>query len=163
MQCIFFSTRLRQWYPVRFRHRARPRYFEDRTASLRAHAPAVLGFRSLAFLLGRITAWAFRAAIASWHLRVSQAPSTVRQCMFTCMRGGGDAAKVLVRRDMVEQVWQHRRIADPAARYLNGAYLQRFLIDTNKYRAPQSAFGPAVLAYVPLTFAFSFDACAVHQ
>ena len=76
---------------------------------------------------------------------------------------GGDAAGTLVRRDLVEQVWQHRRIADPVARYLNGAYLQRFLNDTNMYLAPQSAFGPAVLARVPLTFAFSFDACAVHQ
>jgi len=89
---------------------------------------------------------------------------------------GGDAAEVLVRRDLVEQVWQHRRIANPAARDLNDAYLQRFLIDTNMYLAPQSAFGPARcpagycaaipergLARVPLTFAFSFDACAVHQ
>ena len=79
------------------------------------------------------------------------------------MRGGGEASQVLFRRDLVEQVWQHRHIPDPAAHYLNGTYLLRFLIDTNMYLAPQSAFGPALLARVPLTFAFSFDACALYQ
>lgn len=70
-QCILVSTRLRRWYPVRCRHNARPRYLVDRTASLRALAPGVSGFHNLAFLRGGITAWAFRSAIASWHLRVS--------------------------------------------------------------------------------------------
>jgi len=77
------STRLRRWYPVSCRHNARSRYFEDRTASFRALAPGVLGFHYLAFLRGGITACAFRAAIASWHLRVSYAPSIARQCMCT--------------------------------------------------------------------------------
>lgn len=34
----FVSTRLLRWHPVRCRHNARPRYFDDRTASLRALA-----------------------------------------------------------------------------------------------------------------------------
>jgi hypothetical protein len=50
---------------------ARPRYLDDRTASLRALALGVSGFHILAFLRGSITACASRAAIASWHLRVS--------------------------------------------------------------------------------------------
>jgi len=50
------STRLRRWYPVRCRHNARPRYFEDRTASFRALAQGVSGFHNLAFLRGGITA-----------------------------------------------------------------------------------------------------------
>ena len=74
----------------------------------------------------------------------------------------GDGGKVLVRRDLVEQVWQHRRIAKSAAHHLNGAYLQRFLIDSNIYLAPEAALGPAVLACVPLTFAPHFDARAVR-
>lgn len=53
---------------------------------------------------------------------------------------GYGAANLLVRRYLTEQVGQRRRIADPAARDLNGAYLQRFLIDPNVYLAPQSAF-----------------------
>jgi hypothetical protein len=37
--------------------------------------PALVGLQGLAFLRGGITAWASQAAIASWHLRVSYAPS----------------------------------------------------------------------------------------
>ena len=73
----FVSTRLLRWYPVTCRHNARPRYFEARAASLRALAPGVSGFHNLAFLRGGMTACAFRAVIASWHLRVSYAPSAV--------------------------------------------------------------------------------------
>ena len=70
-QCIFVSTRLRRWSPVTCRHNARPRYFDARTASFRAIAPGVLELHNFAFLRGGMTAWALRAAIASWHLRVS--------------------------------------------------------------------------------------------
>lgn len=76
---------------------------------------------------------------------------------------GSDAAKVLVRRDLVEQVWQHGRIADPAARYLNCTYFQYFLIDANMYLSPEAAFCPAMLARIPLTFILCLDACAVYQ
>jgi len=49
---------------------ARPRYFDARSASFRAMAPALDGFHGLAFLRGGITASAPRSATASWHLRV---------------------------------------------------------------------------------------------
>lgn len=51
--------------PSYCRRNARPRYFEDRTASFRALAPGVLGLHNFAFLCGGMTAWALRAAIAS--------------------------------------------------------------------------------------------------
>ena len=65
IQCILVSTRLLRWYPVTRRRHARPRYFEDRTASLRALAPGVLVFHNLAFLHVGMTTWASRGAIAS--------------------------------------------------------------------------------------------------
>jgi hypothetical protein len=52
-------------------HNGRPKYFEDCTASFRALAPGVSGFHNFAFVRGRMTAFALRAAIASWHLRES--------------------------------------------------------------------------------------------
>jgi hypothetical protein len=58
-------------YPLRRRQIARPRYFDVRSASFRATAPAVTVFHGLAFLRGGMTAWAPRSAIASWHFRVS--------------------------------------------------------------------------------------------
>ena len=70
-QCIFVSTQLRRWYPLQFRQMARPRYFDARSASLSAFAPAIGGFHGLAFLLGGMTACAPRSAMVSWHLRVS--------------------------------------------------------------------------------------------
>ncbi len=91
-QCIFVSTRLRRWYPLHHRQRARPRYFDARSASFRVVAPAVTVFHGLAFLRGGMTAWAPRSAIASWHFRV--VVGTV----------GSDAADLLARRDLVEQV-----------------------------------------------------------
>ena len=63
--------------PVQFSQMARTRYFDARSASLRAIAPAVVGFQGLAFPRGRMTACALRSAIASWHLRMSWAPSAV--------------------------------------------------------------------------------------
>jgi len=41
-------------------------------------APAVSAFRGLAFLRGGMIAAAPRAAMASWHLRVSKVPSAVK-------------------------------------------------------------------------------------
>ena len=74
----FVATRLRRWYPLHRRHKARPpRYRDALTSSLRAMAPALMGLQGLALLRGGMTAQALRAAIASWHLHVSQAPSAV--------------------------------------------------------------------------------------
>ena len=50
---------------------------EARRASVRATAPPVSGVQGLAFLRGGMIPAAPRAAMASWHLRVSKAPSTV--------------------------------------------------------------------------------------
>jgi hypothetical protein len=56
--------------------------------------------------------------------------------MFTCMRGGRNAADFLIGRYLVEQVGQHVRIANAAARDLNGPYLQRFLVNADMDLAP---------------------------
>ena len=136
------------------RRNAEPRYFEARTASLRALAPGVSCFHNLAFLRDGITAWAFRAAIASWHLRVSYVPSTAQQCMFACMRGGCDATEFLINGNLIGQVRQHGRVPDTAAGDLDGSYFQHLFINANMYLAPQPLFGPTVLACVPCSFAF---------
>ena len=65
IQCILVLTRLLRWYPLQCRHNVRPRYRYALTASLRAIAPALVGFQGFAFLRGGITTWAPRAAIAS--------------------------------------------------------------------------------------------------
>ncbi len=88
-QCLVVTARLRRWYPRHFRQIARPGSFDARRAAFRAMAPAVDGFHVLAFLCGGSegmnatgprecpNAWAPRCATASWHWRVSQAPSAV--------------------------------------------------------------------------------------
>ena len=77
------STRLRRWSPLHRRQSARPRYFDARTASLRAPAPAEAVCHGFAFLRGGMTASASRSAMASWHFRVSQVPSVARK-RFAC-------------------------------------------------------------------------------
>jgi hypothetical protein len=77
----------------------RPKRRDARRASLRAIAPGVSGFQGLAFLRGGMIAAAPRAAMASWHLRVSKAPSA------------GDAGDLLIGWDLVKQFGQHRGIA----------------------------------------------------
>ena len=62
-----------------------------RKASLRATAPAVSGFHSLAFFRGGIIAAAPRAAIASWH--VAGIEGAV----------GGDAGDFLIVWDLAEE------------------------------------------------------------
>jgi len=76
-QCILVSTRLRRWYPLHRRQMVRPKRRDARRASLRAIAPGLSGFQGFAFLRGGMIAAAPRAAMASWHLRVSNAPSAV--------------------------------------------------------------------------------------
>ena len=41
----------------------------------------------------------------------------------------GDASDILIRRDLPQQVGQHRRVTDVAAGHLYGPYFQRFLVD----------------------------------
>ncbi len=88
-----------------------------------AIAPAVPGFQGLAFLRGGMIAAAPRAAMASWHLRVSNAPSAVTLAV---SRAGG----------LVEQFRQHGRIADVACDALGRPDIQRLFIDPDVDLAP---------------------------
>ena len=74
-----------------------------------------------------------------------------------------DAADLLILRDLVEQIGQHRRIADMAAGDLDGPDLQRLRVDPKVDLAPDPSFGAAMLAGMSLTFALDFDARAVDQ
>lgn len=74
-----------------------------------------------------------------------------------------NASDLLTRRDLIEKVWQHRRISDAAARDLNRPYFQCLLIDPNVYFTPETALGAAMLARVPLTFTLGFDPGTVDQ
>ncbi|KAA8603155.1 hypothetical protein AL036_22595, partial [Salipiger aestuarii] len=52
----------------------------------------------------------------------------------------GDAADLLIGRDLVEQLRQHGRIADVAAGELDGPDFQCFLVDPEMNLAPDTAF-----------------------
>ena len=52
--------------------------------------------------------------------------------------------------------------ADAATRDLDSTYLKCLLIDTDVGFAPKAAFRAAMLKGVPLSFALSLDAGAVH-
>ena len=112
-------------------------------------APAVTDFHGFAFLRGGMTPWAPRSAIASWHF--SGIVGTV----------GGDAADLLIRRDLVEQIGQHRRMTDLAPGDLDGPYFQRLFVDPEVDLTPDPLFCTAMVAGVPL--AFHLDPCAVDQ
>lgn len=75
----------------------------------------------------------------------------------------GDGRDLLVGRDLVEQLGQHRRIADLAGGELGGPDFQGFLINADVDLVPDAALGAAVLAGVPLPFAFHLDPGAVDQ
>lgn len=74
----------------------------------------------------------------------------------------GDAADRLVRRDLVQKIWQHRRITDVAPGDLHGPNLQRLFVDPKMYLAPNPPLGPTMLACVPLSFTLDLDTGAVH-
>ncbi len=76
---------------------------------------------------------------------------------------GGDAGDLLVRRDLAEQIGQHRCIADVAPSDLDSPDLQCFLVDPEMDLAPDAPFGAAMLARVPLAFALDLDPGAVDQ
>lgn len=84
---------------------------------------------------------------------------------FACVTGpvSGHAAKLLIGRYPGEQVRQHWRIPDAAARKLDGPYLRCFLINSYMSLAPKAVFGSTMLARIPLAFALSIDACAIYQ
>lgn len=62
---------------------------------------------------------------------------------------GSDAADLLVRRDRVERIRQHRRIADVASGDLDSPNLKRFLIDSELDLAADPPLGTTMLAGVP--------------
>lgn len=74
-----------------------------------------------------------------------------------------DAADLLVRRDLVEQIWQHRCISDMAPGDLDGPNFQRLLVDPEVNLAPDPPFGAAMFAGVPLALTLDLDPCAVDQ
>ena len=92
-----------------------------------------------------------------------------RNCVvaFTRVAGAitGEATNLLVWRDLVQEIGQYGRVPDSAARDLDCRYLQCFLINPDMYLAPEAAFRAAMLAGVPLAFAFALglDAGAVHK
>ena len=129
----------------------RPKRFDARRASLRATAPGVSGFQGLPFLRGGMIAAAPRAAMASWHLRVSKAPSAVTLAIF------------LIRRDLVEQLGQHGRVAHVAGGELGSPDFQGLLVNSDVDLAPDPPFRATVLARIPLAFALDLDPGAVDQ
>lgn len=72
-----------------------------------------------------------------------------------------DASDGLVRRDLVEQIRQHRGITGMTPSDLDGPNLQRLLIDFKKSLAPDPPLGPVILpmlACVPLALTLDLDA-----
>ena len=76
---------------------------------------------------------------------------------------GGDRGDVLIRWDLLQQVRQHRGVADIACGDPDRADLQCFLIHTEVKLAPQTFLAPAMFARVPLSFALGFDPCRIDQ
>ena len=75
---------------------------------------------------------------------------------------GSHAADLLIVRDLVEQMWQHRGIPRVATRDLDGSDFQCSLVDTDVDLAPDTPFAAAMLAGVPFAFTLDLDPCAVH-
>jgi hypothetical protein len=67
----------------------------------------------------------------------------------------GHAADVLIARDLVEQVRQHRCVPSVAAGDFDRSDFQRMLINADVNLAPDASFGAAMLARVPLAFPFT--------
>lgn len=66
-------------------------------------------------------------------------------------------------RALVQEFGQHGSITDVAARDFDGPHLERFLVDAYVYFAPDTAFGTAILARIPLAFTFGFDPRAIDE
>lgn len=74
---------------------------------------------------------------------------------------GGDAGDLLIRRDLIEQLPQHRRVANVAGRDLSCPDFQCLRVNSDMNLAPDAALCATMLAGVPLAFAFNLDPCAV--
>ena len=71
-------------------------------------------------------------------------------------------ANLLIARDLVEQMRQHRCVAGVAARDLDCPDFQRLFINADVDLAPDAPFGAAVLARVLFALTLDLDAGAVH-
>lgn len=61
------------------------------------------------------------------------------------MIGGDDRGDLLHGINLIEQFRQHRRVTDIAGGDLDGANLQRFLVNSEVDLAPDTALGPSML------------------
>lgn len=64
---------------------------------------------------------------------------------------------------MVQEFGEHGSIPDIATRDFHGPNLERLLVDPYLYFAPDTAFGTAMLACIPLALTFCIDTCAIDE
>lgn len=76
---------------------------------------------------------------------------------------GCDGCDLLIGRDLVQQLGQHRCTAHVAGGELSRPDFQGFLVDPDVDLAPDAPLGTAMLAGVPLAFALDLDPGAVDQ
>ncbi len=76
---------------------------------------------------------------------------------------GRDPIDGLIGRDVVQQVKQHGRIADPASGDLDRPEFQRLCVDPEVNLAPVAWLGRPTLPSQPITIAFGFHTGAVDQ
>jgi hypothetical protein len=76
---------------------------------------------------------------------------------------GSHTINLLIARDLVQQMRQHRCIPGVAAGDLDGSDFQRLLVDTDVDLAPDASAWAAMLAGVPLACTLDLDPCAVGQ
>src|SRR5690606_749759 len=75
----------------------------------------------------------------------------------------GHTADLLIARDLVEQMRQHRCIPGVATRDLDCSDFQRLFVDTDVDLAPDASLLAAMLARVPLVLSFVLDTRAFDQ
>ena len=75
---------------------------------------------------------------------------------------GGDAADLLIRRDLAEQIGQTKCVADMVSCDFNGSDFQCLLVNSEMDLAPDPPLGTAMLAGVPLAFALDLDPGAIR-
>lgn len=139
----FVFTRLLRWYRLKFRQSARPRYFDARSASFLAMAPAVHGFHGWAFLSGGITAAAPRSApLVHVNVHCRAVDGIVAFARVVCATRS-HPANLLIARNLIEQMRQHRCISSVATRDLYRSDFQCLFITADADLAPDTSFGAA--------------------
>lgn len=114
-------------------------------------APLVVGFHRRAFFSGRDN----RDCPSGGDGIVTSSRVVGTDC-----RHAGD---LLLRRDLIEQVRQHRCISDTTGCHLDGTDLERLLINSDVDLAPDATLGATVLASLPFAFPFHLDPIAINQ